>query len=211
MEKITIVLADDHDILMDGIESILNDSAHLQVVGKASSATAAEDLVQKLQPDLLLTDISMGEVSGLSLTKNIMQKFPQTKIIVLSMHDDMQHVSSLLEAGALGYLLKNVKQPELFEAIEHVMAGRQYIQQMLAGSYTRFNQQKKEGRKNSQLTPREIEIIKLIANEMTSAEISRELFLSEHTVETHRKNIIRKTGAKTVIGLLNYAREHNVL
>ena len=211
MEKITIVLADDHDILMDGIESILNDSPNLQVVGKASSATAAEDLVQKLQPDLLLTDISMGEVSGLSLTKNIMQKFPQTKIIVLSMHDDMQHVSSLLEAGALGYLLKNVKQPELFEAIEHVMAGRQYIQQMLAGSYTRFNQQKKEGRKNSQLTPREIEIIKLIANEMTSAEISRELFLSEHTVETHRKNIIRKTGAKTVIGLLNYAREHNVL
>ena len=211
MEKITIVLADDHDILMDGIESILNDSAHLQVVGKASSANAAEDLVQKLQPDLLLTDISMGEVSGLSLTKNIMQKFPQTKIIVLSMHDDMQHVSSLLEAGALGYLLKNVKQPELFEAIEHVMAGRQYTQQMLAVSYTRFNQQKKEGRKNSQLTPREIEIIKLIANEMTSAEISRELFLSEHTVETHRKNIIRKTGAKTVIGLLNYAREHNVL
>ena len=211
MEKITIVLADDHDILMDGIESILNDSPNLQVVGKASSATAAEDLVQKLQPDLLLTDISMGEVSGLSLTKNIMQKFPQTKIIVLSMHDDMQHVSSLLEAGALGYLLKNVKQPELYEAIEHVMAGRQYIQQMLAGSYTRFNQQKKEGRKNSQLTPREIEIIKLIANEMTSAEISRELFLSEHTVETHRKNIIRKTGDKTVIGLLNYAREHNVL
>ena len=211
MEKITIVLADDHDILMDGIESILNDSAHLQVVGKASSATAAEDLVQKLQPDLLLTDISMGEVSGLCLTKSIMQKFPQTKIIVLSMHDDMQHVSSLLEAGALGYLLKNVKQPELFEAIEHVMAGRQYIQQMLAVSYSRFNQQKKEGRKNSQLTPREIEIIKLIANEMTSAEISRELFLSEHTVETHRKNIIRKTGAKTVIGLLNYAREHNVL
>ena len=72
MEKITIVLADDHDILMDGIESILNDSPNLQVVGKASSATAAEDLVQKLQPDLLLTDISMGEVSGLSLTKNIM-------------------------------------------------------------------------------------------------------------------------------------------
>lgn len=211
MEKITIVLADDHDILMDGIESILNEAPNLRVVGKASSAAIAEDLVQKLQPDLLLTDISMGEVSGLNLTRNIVQKFPLTRIIVLSMHDDMQHISSMLEAGAQGYLLKNVKQAELFAAIDQVMAGRQYIQQQLTTCYSRFVQQKKEGRKNSQLTPREIEIIKLIAREMTSAEISRELFLSELTVETHRKNIIRKTGTKTVIGLLNYAREHSIL
>ena len=211
MEKITIVLADDHDILMDGIESILNEAPNLRVIGKASSAGIAEDLVQKLQPDLLLTDISMGEVSGLNLTRNIVQKFPLTRIIVLSMHDDMQHISSMLEAGAQGYLLKNVKQSELFAAIDRVMTGNQYIQQDLTTCYSRFVQQKKEGRKNSQLTPREIEIIKLIAREMTSAEISRELFLSELTVETHRKNIIRKTGTKTVIGLLNYAREHSIL
>jgi DNA-binding NarL/FixJ family response regulator len=211
LDKISIILADDHDILMDGIESILNEAPHLHVVGKASSAPAAEALVQKLQPDLLLTDISMGAVSGLELTKRVEQQFPLTRIIVLSMHDDVQHITDMLQAGALGYLLKNVKQAELFNAIEQVMAGRQYIQQSLATEYTRFIQQKKENKKSNQLTPREIEIIKLIAQEMTTAQISRQLFLSEHTVETHRKNIVRKTGTKTVIGLLNYAREHNLL
>jgi DNA-binding NarL/FixJ family response regulator len=211
LDKIKIILADDHDILMDGIESILNDATHLQVVGKASSAPAAEALIKKLQPDLLLTDISMGAISGLELTNRVIQQFPLTRIIVLSMHDDAQHITDMLRAGALGYLLKSVKQPELFTAIEQVMAGRQYIQQSLAAEYSRFIQQKKESRKNSQLTPREIEIIKLIAQEKTTAQISRQLFLSEHTVETHRKNIVRKTGVKTAIGIVNYAREHNLL
>lgn len=196
---------------MDGIESLLNDAPHLQVVGKATTAPAAEALVKKMQPDLLLTDISMGPISGLELTANVTQQFPLTRIIVLSMHDDVQHIDSMLQAGALGYLLKNVKQVELFKAIEWVMAGRQYIQQSLAAEYHRLSSQLKESRKNSQLTPREIEIIKLIALEMTTADISRQLFLSQLTVETHRKNIARKTGTRTVIGLLNYARTHNLL
>lgn len=211
LDKIRIILADDHDILIDGIESILNEAPHLQVVGKASSADAAEALVKKLEPDLLLTDISMGAVSGLDLTKRVLRQFPLTRIIVLTMHDDAQHITDMLQAGALGYLLKNVKQAELFTAIEQVMQGQQYIQQSLSAQYNRFIQQKKQNKKNSQLTPREIEIIKLIAQEMTTAEISRQLFLSEHTVETHRKNIVRKTGARTVIGIVNYAREKGLL
>lgn len=211
LDKVKIILADDHDILIDGIESILSEAPHLQVVGKASSADAAEALVRKWEPDLLLTDISMGEVSGLDLTKRVLLQFPLTRVIVLTMHDDAQHISEMIQAGALGYLLKNVKQAELFSAIEQVMQGRQYIQQSLAGEYNRFIQQKKHGKKNSQLTPREIEIIKLIAQEMTTAQISRQLFLSELTVETHRKNIVRKTGAKTVIGIVNYARQNGLL
>lgn len=211
MDKIRIILADDHDILIDGIESILNEAPHLLVVGKASSANAAEALVKKLEPDLLLTDISMGAVSGLDLTKRVLQQFPLTRIIVLTMHQNAQHVTDMLQAGALGYLLKNVKQAEMFAAIEQVMQGKQYIQQSLAAEYNRFIQQKKQNKKNSQLTPRETEIIKLIAQEMTTAQISRQLFLSEHTVETHRKNIVRKTGAKTVIGIVNYARENGLL
>ena len=211
LDKIRIILADDHHILIDGIESILNEAPQLQVVGKASSANEAEALVKKLQADLLLTDISMGAVSGLDLTKRVLQQFPLTRIIVLTMHDDAQHITEMLQAGALGYLLKNVKQAELFTAIEQVMQGQQYIQQSLAAEYHRFIQQKKQNKKNIQLTPREIEIIKLIAQEMTTAQISRQLFLSEHTVETHRKNIVRKTSAKTVIGIVNYARENGFL
>lgn len=208
---IRILLVDDHDIVMDGIASIISEAPHLQVVGKASSAPVAEQLVAQLQPDLVLTDISLGEVSGLQLTRNIVQAFPAVKIIVLTMHDGVQYISSLLDAGALGYLLKNVRQEELFTAIEQVMAGRQYLQQSIAGVYARNIRAQQQAEKHSSLSPREIEIIRLIALEFTTAEISRQLFLSEHTIETHRKNIIRKTGVKSVIGLMNYAREQGLL
>lgn len=211
METIKILLVDDHDIVMDGIESILNEATHLQVIGKATSAAIAKAFIQKHQPDLVLTDISMGTVSGLELTRLIVQQFPLTKVIVLTMHDGVQHISSLLDAGATGYLLKNVKQEELFTAIEQVMAGRQYIQQSIAAHYARTIRKQGDAARKSGLSPREVEIIRLIAQEMTTAEISRQLFLSEHTIETHRKNIIRKTGVKSIIGLMNYAREQGLL
>ncbi|HYH15794.1 MAG TPA: response regulator transcription factor [Flavisolibacter sp.] len=211
METVKIILVDDHDILMDGIESILKGDPYCQVVGKASSAEIAEHLIQQLRPDLVLTDISLGEVSGLELTKRIKAQFPALQVMILTMHDSVQQISSLLEAGAKGYLLKSIKQDELFLAIRTVMADQQYIQQSLIESYTRARQQLQKAEKQSVLTPREIEIIRLIAKEHTTAEISRQLFLSEHTVETHRKNITRKTGAKTVIGLVNYAKEQGLL
>jgi DNA-binding NarL/FixJ family response regulator len=210
MHKIRIILVDDHDIVMDGIESILKEHTQLQVVGKASSATIAETLIHKHQPDLVITDISMGEVSGVELTKYIMARFPLTKVIVLSMHDGMQYISYALEAGALGYLLKSVKQEELFLAIRTVMSGQQYIQLSLAREYARARQQQTTHKQTS-LSPREIEVIRLIAQGLSTSEISKQLFLSELTVETHRKNIGRKTGAKTVVTLLNYAREQGLL
>ena len=208
---IRILLVDDHDIVMDGIASLLSEAPHLQVVGKASSACAAETLIGQLHPDLVLTDISLGEISGLELTRKIVQQHPGTKVMVLTMHDGAQYISSLFEAGALGYLLKNVRQEELFAAIEQVMAGRQYLQQSIAPAYARAMRAQQQAEKQSPLSPREIEIIRLIARELTTAEISRQLFLSEHTIETHRKNIIRKTGVKSVIGLMNYAREQGLL
>ena len=211
MEKVRILLVDDHDILMDGIASLLNEAQHLKVIGKASSVDIAEELVRQLRPDVVLTDISMGERTGLDLTRFITQQFPLVKVIVLTMHDNAQHISALLEAGAMGYLLKSAKQDELVMAIKQVMAGQQYIQHSIAASYSRTLQQQQLAEKQSQLTPREVEIIRLIAQELTTAEISRQLFLSEFTVETHRKNIIRKTGVKSVVGLLNYAREHGLI
>ncbi len=211
MEKIKILLVDDHDILMDGIESILNEAPHLQVIGKAASVPLAKSLIGKHHPDLVLTDISMGELSGLELTRLIRDEFPLIRVMVLTMHDNLQIITSLLEAGALGYLLKNVKQEELFLAIRQVMEGKQYIQQSIAGHYFHSIRRKQEAEIRSPLSPREIEIIRLIAQELTTAEISRQLFLSERTIETHRKNIGRKTGVKSVVGLVNYAREHGLL
>ena len=211
VNKVKIILVDDHDILIDGIASILSDAPNIQVVGNASSGAKAQKLIQNLQPDIVLTDISMGELSGLDLTKYCMQHFPLIKIIVLSMHDSVQHISSLLDAGAMGYLLKNVRQEELLLAIDTVMSERQYIQQSLAANFAKAIKRQQSAEKQCPLSPREVEIIRLIAEELTTAEISRKLFLSEHTVETHRKNIGRKTGVKTVIGLINYAREHHLI
>lgn len=196
---------------MDGIESILNEAPVIQVVGKASSAAEAEALIRRLAPDLVLTDISMGDVSGRELTRTITEHYPLVRVLVLSMHDDVQHISALLEAGAAGYLLKNVRQAELLTAIETVMAGRSYIQQSIAPAYARARQRQEEAGRKTLLTPREFEILRLVVREQTTAEISRRLFLSERTVETHRKNIARKTGARTVISLVNWARGQGLL
>lgn len=211
MKKIKVVLVDDHDIVMDGMASILGESPAIEVVGKASSAAAAETLVRQCAPDLVLTDISMGEVSGLELTRTITQHYPLVRVLVLSMHDDVQHISALLDAGAAGYLLKNVRQAELFGAIETVMGGKSYIQQSIAAAYARARDRQAEAGGQNGLTPRETEILHLIVRGETTAAISRQLFLSERTVETHRKNIGRKTGAKTVLALANWARSQGLL
>jgi DNA-binding NarL/FixJ family response regulator len=214
MEKgrnIKVLLVDDHDIVMDGIASIVSEAPDLQVVGKASCVDQAKELLSHLTPDLVLTDISLGDSTGLELTKYIIARYPAIKVIVLTMHDSVQQISSLLDAGAMGYLLKNVRQNELFSAIQHVMEGKQYIQQSIAVRYSKSLNAQQEAAKQSLLSPREIEIIRLIAKEYTTNQISKELFLSEHTVETHRKNIIRKTGVKSVVGLVNYARERGLL
>ena len=211
MNRTKVLLVDDHDIVMDGIASLLSEAPHLQVVGKASSADKAEELIGRLAPDLVLTDISLGEISGLELTERIVRKFPATRVVVLTMHDDVQHITALLKAGAQGYLLKNVRQEELLLAIKQVVSGQQYLQQSIAGRYVRSLRLQQEAARQSSLSPREIEIIRLIARELTTTQISRALFLSEHTVETHRKNIIRKTGAKSIIGLVNYARQQGLL
>lgn len=211
MPKIKIMLVDDHDLVMDGIASLFNEMPEFQIVGKASSVSLARTMIQQVDPHLVLTDISMGETSGIDIIRHCNEHFPTIKFIVLTMHDSVQHISAMLQAGALGYLLKNVKQDELFTAVQSVMAGRQYIQKSLAGNYVRALNRQATAEKQSPLSPREIEIVRLIAQDFSTAGISKQLFLSEHTVETHRKNIGRKIGAKTIAGLISYAREHHLL
>ncbi|RZJ19767.1 MAG: response regulator transcription factor [Acinetobacter sp.] len=211
MEKVKVFLVDDHDILMDGIEAILKDADDVVVVGKANSVEMAEQYIKVKQPDVVLSDISMGKKSGLDLTKFLQQNFPKIKVIILSMHDDYFNISSLMKAGASGYLLKNVKNEELHKAIAKVMNNETYIQQSIATKFVNGYVKESQTEKINNLSPREIEIIRLIVEENTTIEISKRLFISEHTVETHRKNIWRKTGAKSIIGLINYAKEHQLI
>lgn len=209
MEKIKVFLVDDHDILMDGIEAILRDSKKITVVGKANAVEMAEQYIKVKMPDLVITDISLGVKSGIDLTKHIKKHYPGMKVIALSMHDDFFNMSAMMKAGASGYLLKNVKNGELNKAIEQVMQGGTYIQQSISAK-NGFHREIINEKVNN-LSPREIEIIRLIAKEFTSADIGKMLFISEHTVETHRKNIWRKTGVKSIIGLLNFAHENRLL
>lgn len=211
MEKVKVFLVDDHDILMDGIEAILKDAEDIIVVGKANSVEMAEQYIKVKQPDVVLTDISMGKKSGLDLTKFLQQHYPEIKVVILSMHDDYFNISTLIKAGASGYLLKNVKNEELHMAIAKVMNNETYIQQSIASKFVNGYVKDSQTEKLNHLSPREIEIIRLIVEENTTIEISKRLFISEHTVETHRKNIWRKTGAKSIIGLINYAKEHQLI
>ena len=211
MEKVKVFLVDDHDILMDGIEAILKDADDIVVVGKANSVEMAEQYIKVKQPDVVLTDISMGKKSGLDLTKFLQHHYPKIKVVILSMHDDYFNISTLIKAGASGYLLKNVKNEELHKAIAKVMNNETYIQQSIASKFVNGYVKESQTEKINNLSPREIEIIRLIVEENTTIEISKKLFISEHTVETHRKNIWRKTGAKSIIGLINYAKEHQLI
>jgi DNA-binding NarL/FixJ family response regulator len=210
---IAVFLVDDHDILLDGIAAILKESAVklITVVGRANSAEMAEQYIKANKPDVVITDISMPGRSGAELTLLLKKKYPDLKIIALSMHSEANYISSMLNAGASGYLLKTVKNDELITAICAVHKGETYIQQSLARGFVNHQHNANSTEKTKMLSPREIEIIKLIAQDMTTADISKKLYLSVYTVETHRKNIWRKTGVKSLMGLINYAKENEIL
>jgi len=211
MEKIKVFLIHDYDALMDNVESILSDSESIVVVGEADSAALAVQLIRTKTPDIVLADVSVSEKVGADLTKLIKREFPKIKVIVLSMQDDFINISKMIKSGANGYLLKNVKFHELHKAVNKVMLGETYIQNSITAKFINGYQRENHTREANILSPREVEIIRLIAKEYTSADIGKMLFISEHTVETHRKNIWRKTGVKSIVGLLNFAHEHQLI
>ena len=210
---INVFLVDDHDILLDGIAAILKESASelITVVGRANTAEMAEQYIKANKPDVVITDISMPGRSGAELTILLKKKYSELKIIALSMHSEANYITAMLNAGASGYLLKTVKNDELITAICAIHKGETYIQQSLARGFTNHQHHSNTSEKAKMLSPREIEIIKLIAQDMTTADISKKLYLSVYTVETHRKNIWRKTGVKSLMGLINYAKANEIL
>jgi DNA-binding NarL/FixJ family response regulator len=211
MEKIKVFLISDCNVLMDSVEAAFNDSESIMIVGKASSAALAEPLIRIKMPDIVVADVSVYEKLGADLIKLIKKEFPKIKVIGLSIYDDFINISAMIKSGATGYLLKNVKCHELNKAINKVMHGETYIQNSITAEFINGYQRENHIEEVHILSPREVEIIRLIAKEYTSADISKMLFISEHTVETHRKNIWRKTGVKSIVGLLNFAYEHQLI
>ena len=214
MEKIRIVVADDHHILLDGLKALLQKQKDIEIVGLFDNGKKVFDALHSLQADVALVDINMPEMNGQELTKNIKEFFPSIAVIILSMYDDAGHIMELIEAGASGYLLKNVTDKELLEAIRTVAQGKLYFSSEVSERITTLavQQQKKlDQPEEPKLTERELEILKLISQEFSNAEIANALFISERTVETHRKNMLRKTNNKTIVGLLKYALEKQII
>lgn len=211
---IKIVIADDHHILLDGLKALLQKQKDVEVVGLYDNGISLFDDLPNKTPRVAIVDINMPGMNGSELTQKIKEFFPGIYVIALSMYDDAVHIMEMIEAGVSGYLLKNVNDKELITAVRMVSEGKMYFSNEVSEKITSMvvsQQRRLEQPEEPKLTERELEILKLIANEMSNAEIADSLFISERTVETHRKNMLRKTNNKTIVGLLKYALERKLL
>ena len=211
-EKLKIMLVDDHQMLIDGIKSLLRKEKDLEFVFEANDGDEAYQYLKqhKGAVDLVLTDIRMPRVDGLELTSMIKDEMPEIKVLVLSMFNDPEIVNKILLAEAEGYVLKNTGKDELLEAIHRIADGGSFYSSEVIASLMRKRgeEDKKKKREASEiLTPREIEIVRLICEELTTAEIADKLFISPRTVDTHRKNILEKTNSRSIVSLIKFAYE----
>jgi two-component system, NarL family, nitrate/nitrite response regulator NarL len=209
--RIRIAMVDDHQIVMDGLIALLKEVPHFEIIATANNAIAMLEILAKNNIDILLSDIVMDGMNGQQLAKEVKTNYPAIKIIALSMSSVGQIVEQMInEADISGYLLKQTGKDELVIAIETVYNGGHYFQQQI------LDEMEKEANKRKKveevhLTIREKEIIQLIDKNLSNKEIAESLFLSVHTIETHRKNILKKTNTNNVLSLLKWAAENGIL
>jgi len=214
MDKIKIVVADDHHILLDGLKALLQKQKDVEVAAMYDNGLDLYNDLETSKPCVALVDINMPGLNGHELTLKIKENYPSINVIALSMYDDAGHIMDMIEAGVSGYLLKNVNDKELLEAIRSVAAGKMYFSSEVSEKITALvvrRQQKQDQPEEAKLTEREIEVLKLVSEELSNAQIATRLFISERTVETHRKNMLRKTNNKSIVGLLKYAMERHLI
>jgi DNA-binding NarL/FixJ family response regulator len=206
--SVRLLLVDDHAILLDGIKNLLDKEEDVTVVGTADNAHKAIEFLKANDVDIVITDFHMPGMDGLSLVHTIKRMKPEVKTIVLSMHDESHLVKEILRAGINGYVLKKDTHRELLKAIRQVDAGNVYLSSDINKILITNLQNPDEGKL---LTDREREIVKLIAKEYSNKDIAEALFISERTVETHRKNIFKKTGTNSLVGLIKFAYANNLI
>lgn len=209
-KKIQLLVADDHAILRDGVVSLLKTEKDFNVACTAAGGYDVLELVAKHEIDVCLLDINMPGLDGIETAKLILRRKPEIKIIMLTTYNDREIISELVHIGVSGYLLKNSDREELVEAINKVMKGRHYfseeVEKIILEGLT-----EKKSTEAVPLTERELEILQLLAKEYTNDKIAAELHISYRTVETHRKNIMQKTKANNLAGLIKYAYGKGIL
>lgn len=207
------MFVDDHQILIDGMKALLKNNIQFEIAGEATRCEKALEIIPRINPDIIVTDINMPEMSGIEFTAVINKKYPQIKILALSMYGEKGMISEMLDAGVSGYILKNTGKQELVDALLKIHDGGLFFSDEVSAEMMKNIAEKKQlstEEQKAHLTPREKEIIQLIAKEFSNSQIAEALFISERTVETHRKNIFRKTNTKSLVGLIKYAIENNL-
>jgi len=215
--KIKIHLADDHQVLIDGLTNLLQTVSNFEIAGHSLDGTTIYDEVTQNNADILVLDISMPEKDGIKVLQEFHKNNSSCKVIILSSYDDLKIIKEVMKLGAKGYLTKKCAGENIIAAINTVYEGQEYfsdaVREKIFDSFTHNNPKlsKPIYVENPILSPREIEIVTLISLEYSGKEISEKLFISTNTVETHRKNIMRKLQTKNTIGLVKYALKNNLI
>ena len=213
--KLRIVLADDHTILREGLRALLSADPNFDIVGEAEDGRAAVRCVEKLEPNLLLMDLSMPRMSGMDAISEIKRRYSETKIIALTVHKTEEYLLTTLQAGVDGYVLKDATHDELVMAIHNVMAGKRYLSPGISGKviegYLEGKEDSLAGSSWQKLSQREREVLKLIAEGYKNKEIAEDLCISLKTVEKHRANLMKKLDLHNAAGLTVYAVERGIV
>lgn len=215
MDTIKVVIVDDHQIVRDGLKAMLILSKNVKVIGEASNYESLLKVLEKDAPEILILDISMPGKSGIEITRELTESHPSIKILILSANSNEEFIIEAIKAGAKGFLPKDTPRDEFFEAINLIHANEGYFGEKLSKIiYKSYIQHVKSG-SNSQLenslSEREIEIIKVLADGLSSKEIAETLFISPRTVESHKANILEKLNLKNNIELVKYAIKHGIV
>lgn len=209
---VRVLVVDDHAILRDGIRSLLESQDDIEVVGEASDGFEAIDRTEKLQPDVVLMDISMPRMNGLEATRQIKERFPNIKVLILTQHDNREYILPALNAGASGYVLKRSGRREMLEALRQVHEYGSYITSHVAQEIIQAETDKSRNSEDSSqhLTERERQTLKLIAEGKSNKEIALLLGISPKTVSVHRTNIMTKLDLHNLVELIRYASESSI-
>ena len=216
MDKIKILLADDHQMFLDGLCALLSQITYVEIVAAVNNGAQLLEKLKTIKGDLVIADLHMPVIDGLEATKMIRELYPSVKVLGLTMDNELETIQAMLEAGASGYILKNTGKAELELAILQVMKGENYLSQSISAQLAQSLFRKKmavaeEISELDMLTEREIEILKMVALENSNVEIAEKLYISPKTVETHRKNLMKKIGVRNSLGIYKFALKHKLI
>lgn len=211
-EPIKILIVDDHQMFIDGIKALLRNEKRFKIVEEALDGNTALEKIKNTSIDIMITDISMPGMSGTELTRFVKKEYPQIKILVLTMYNEQDVANEILMSEAEGFILKNTGKQELVSALTSIADDSTfYSREVLSNLMMKVKKDKRTEEETHNLTERELEILQLICEELSSEQIAEKLFISKRTVDTHRQHIYEKTKCKTIISLIKFALRNNLV